>query len=701
MESSKENIEAQLCAYIDGELDEAARIEIERHLASNSQHKSLIAELRRHSGLLQDLPRAKAPLELNEALCGQLERSALLNPSNEEASETSLSINRWPQMMAVAAVLLLAIGLGIVVYYVLPPSGGNSHGTVALDEKNIDKKIDRSKSSVDIEITSKNKTVELSRNTPDPSDARGLALSSKPGGVQTQPESPLDLKVSRARDLNDGRFITAKEVDEFRKHANLWLRDGNDAFNLSNSSLFLVVSTNNAAAANGQVAEYFKSNRIQYMNYDDSVATEEINGVARDGDRRRSAGGFASGLDTTPSSRAKELYEDKKDAAPATSSPVAGGGGGGGRAGGVRDAAAQATERADVKELEKIRQSDALAKSERAAGGQGTRGPLMKRNDSLPAAPDGSAAARAPAKPGPGTLADAAQVPLKSESEGAPSDKNLPAATVRKAELAQQNAGSLGKGAAGGALDYGRESDRDQTAPKPELRDSIDRGWAMREALRPAGEKHPADNPLPAGHVIIARMNRRQANELSAVLSREQGQRAELTTFAPVEVTASTRAIAPAESGKKLGLNEPTHQFGLAAAAPVAPAPTKEPLAAADPAARPPTLTPTQREEKQVTGRAALDRSHDAPTTRYGEFSAKDAYKLDEKDKAADFNRDVPNFLHLQNEVMDEPVDVVIFVKDDAFPAAPSLQLGTPASTGTVGNPKGEVESKPPADSKK
>src|SRR5690348_8199548 len=117
MESSKEQIEAQLCAYIDGELNDAERAEIERHLKSNPQHQSLIAELRRHSGLLQDLPRASAPLELNEALCGQLERSALLNSSEEEGS-TGLSINRWPQITAVAAVLILAIGLGIVVYYV-------------------------------------------------------------------------------------------------------------------------------------------------------------------------------------------------------------------------------------------------------------------------------------------------------------------------------------------------------------------------------------------------------------------------------------------------------------------------------------------------------------------------------------------------------------------------------------------------------
>src|SRR5258706_6199589 len=60
MESSKENIEAQLCAYVEGELDDAQRAEIEQHLTANPQHKALIAELRAASGLLRDPPRVKA-----------------------------------------------------------------------------------------------------------------------------------------------------------------------------------------------------------------------------------------------------------------------------------------------------------------------------------------------------------------------------------------------------------------------------------------------------------------------------------------------------------------------------------------------------------------------------------------------------------------------------------------------------------------
>src|SRR5436305_7337267 len=137
MQSSKEKIESQLCAYIDGELDDSERAEIEKHLDANPQHKALISELRAASGLLKDFPRAKVPGDLNEGLTGQLERSVLLNPSDEESGDAALRIRRWPQFTAVAAVLLLATGLAFVVYYALPGSQNNHGNQVALDDKSL------------------------------------------------------------------------------------------------------------------------------------------------------------------------------------------------------------------------------------------------------------------------------------------------------------------------------------------------------------------------------------------------------------------------------------------------------------------------------------------------------------------------------------------------------------------------------------
>jgi len=49
-----------LCAYIEGDLDEAGRAQIEKHLSENPQHRKLMAELAAMRELVQALPRVKA-----------------------------------------------------------------------------------------------------------------------------------------------------------------------------------------------------------------------------------------------------------------------------------------------------------------------------------------------------------------------------------------------------------------------------------------------------------------------------------------------------------------------------------------------------------------------------------------------------------------------------------------------------------------
>ncbi len=113
-----EDIEAKLCAYVDGELDEAGRGEIERHLTTNPQHRTLIDELAQQRDFLRALPRARAPVDVAETLNAQLERSALL--SEDDWRDRPIRISHWPQIRAAAAVLLLVFGLAAVVYYVVP-----------------------------------------------------------------------------------------------------------------------------------------------------------------------------------------------------------------------------------------------------------------------------------------------------------------------------------------------------------------------------------------------------------------------------------------------------------------------------------------------------------------------------------------------------------------------------------------------------
>jgi hypothetical protein len=115
-----ENIEAKLIAYIEGELDAAGRVEIEEYLVANPSYRQLLEDLNRTRGFVGALPRAKAPAELVETLQGQLERSVLLDGVGSESNTLDIRTARWPQFLSIAAVVLLAMGLGIVVYLALP-----------------------------------------------------------------------------------------------------------------------------------------------------------------------------------------------------------------------------------------------------------------------------------------------------------------------------------------------------------------------------------------------------------------------------------------------------------------------------------------------------------------------------------------------------------------------------------------------------
>ncbi len=131
--ASTEDIEAKLCAYVDGELDEAAQAEIERHLADNPQHRELITDLVQHRDMIRALPRVRAPQDISETLGAQLERAVLLG--DDEAGDTPiLRISHWPQIRAAAAILLLVFGLAAVVYYVLPtPDRAHSELTAVIE----------------------------------------------------------------------------------------------------------------------------------------------------------------------------------------------------------------------------------------------------------------------------------------------------------------------------------------------------------------------------------------------------------------------------------------------------------------------------------------------------------------------------------------------------------------------------------------
>src|SRR6184192_2586874 len=99
--ANTEQIEAKLCAFVDGDLDAAGRAEIEAHLEANPQHRQLLAELMVQRDFLRQLPRSTAPEDLYESLQTQLERSVLLK-HDEEPPAIAGRIRHSPQLFAAA-----------------------------------------------------------------------------------------------------------------------------------------------------------------------------------------------------------------------------------------------------------------------------------------------------------------------------------------------------------------------------------------------------------------------------------------------------------------------------------------------------------------------------------------------------------------------------------------------------------------------
>src|SRR5213080_4211599 len=120
MSQSSEQIEAKLCAYLEGELDEQGRAEIEKHLQANPAHRKLLAEVAGTRDLVRALPREAAPADLCETLQGHLERSVLLGDAADEQAASRMRIGRWRPILAMAAMIVLAVGLGLVIYFGLP-----------------------------------------------------------------------------------------------------------------------------------------------------------------------------------------------------------------------------------------------------------------------------------------------------------------------------------------------------------------------------------------------------------------------------------------------------------------------------------------------------------------------------------------------------------------------------------------------------
>ncbi len=285
MSTNTENIEARLCAFVEGDLDEQGRAEIEKHLETHPAHRALLQELKRTKVMMMSLPHEQAPVDLAETLQGHLERSVLLDGVGTDHLETTLRINRWPQLMGVAAVVLLALGLGVLVYVVLPQ---HSSAPVAMSTKDglipsagvgETAKLDDT-ATVDRRLRTAGEDKELGKVGSKPTDI----VATTPGTELSGDASRLDVPASAANpeiskkvgDSKDGNPIVAAVEDNGRRFGSAAKTSGGmfaskvaakpgapaapDA-----KRVYVVVSTDNLETTNGKLAGYLVTNKIAWQ----------------------------------------------------------------------------------------------------------------------------------------------------------------------------------------------------------------------------------------------------------------------------------------------------------------------------------------------------------------------------------------------------------------------------------------------------
>lgn len=111
----KRSIDEQISAYLDDQLSSAERAEVDRQLSESPQLRQQLEQMRKLRTLLNELPRHSAPPELADSVLGDLERQMLLSDDLDSTPRGGLP-SGWSRNLAVAAVLVLGVGVGFTVY---------------------------------------------------------------------------------------------------------------------------------------------------------------------------------------------------------------------------------------------------------------------------------------------------------------------------------------------------------------------------------------------------------------------------------------------------------------------------------------------------------------------------------------------------------------------------------------------------------
>jgi hypothetical protein len=251
-----EQIESRLAAYIDGELADADRAEIEKYLAANPSHRQLIMELKQQRAQIASLPRESAPVEVLDHLQSHLERQALLE--NVEDGADSMRINRWPQWTAVAAMLLLTVGLGALVFSVLP-GGALNHETVAIAPPAVQNL--PAAPSLDAKEADEARDAVASAGTRRPDDADTFASKNAGKSAEAEEAARLATRDKLETTLNDAMTLDVPGRPETGGAPAT--APGSESVELYNGSA-IIVSTDDPLITQNLLAGYLGQNNFEY-----------------------------------------------------------------------------------------------------------------------------------------------------------------------------------------------------------------------------------------------------------------------------------------------------------------------------------------------------------------------------------------------------------------------------------------------------
>jgi len=147
----RQKLEAQLSAYLDGELTGEQVREVEDFLAQDAEARELLEELRATVNMVGSMPRAKAPDDLMEGIRSRMERRALLSEDKPAESAPPRSYRFSGKLAAAAAVVVLSF----VAAYMMSSLSDRDVGPAEMGEQYtlVDKEPEKPVKALDDKIT--------------------------------------------------------------------------------------------------------------------------------------------------------------------------------------------------------------------------------------------------------------------------------------------------------------------------------------------------------------------------------------------------------------------------------------------------------------------------------------------------------------------------------------------------------------------